>query len=405
MFAILMLCGMSVGLSQLKVSPVMAELATSLGVTLDSAAWLMSVFTIAGVLLSIPGAGLLGKLGTKNTLLFLVGSLVAGNVLGAVATSFSMLFVSRVIEGIAAVFAVPVGVDFISRWFSGPAVGTATGIYMTATPIATFLANSSALPLANALGGIKSLWWIVGILDVVCFVLTLMFVRETPRDLPAAEGGAVTNVVAELRDSLGSKPLTLLCVSMFFLSYALYSLITCYPQLFTFYGLPAETSNLLTSLNGLIGIPMSIISGIIIGKTGKPYYVAFAGAAGALATCATLSVLGDGTYAVNVIASAVFPAGIAVTPMFVLGPLLVRRSDLAPMGTCLMNTVFYLGQLVSTPLTTALTNNNSSWTLASIVLSISCVLFFVFAFLSRKSLQAVRREFPDAMTQAAEVAA
>ncbi len=387
MFVVLMLSGISVGLSQLKITPVMVELAAMLGVTVTDAAWLTSVFTLTGIVLSIPGAALIGKIGPKKTLLFMLAMLVCGNVLGALSSSFPVMFVSRLIEGTAAVFVIPVGMDFINRWFSGANVGIATGIFMTATPVATFLATSTGLTVAESFGSIKSLWWIIAVLDIVCILLVVLTVREMPRDLPAVEGGAPVNLGSEVRETLQAPALVLLCAAMFFLSYALYSLITCYPQLFVYYGLPEETSNLLTSLNGLVGIPMSIISGFIIGKTGKPYHVALVGAIGAIVTCATLPYLSDATYALNVIGSAVFPGGIVLSPLFVLAPLLVRRADLSPMATSIMNTFFYLGQLVSTPLTTALTGNNSSWLLPSLVLTASCIVFFILTFLSMRHMQ------------------
>lgn len=398
MFVILMLCGMAVGFSQLKVTPVMSDLAADLGVALTDAAWLMSIFTFAGILLSVPGAKYIGKFGPKKMLLFMLAMLVAGNLLGAVATNFALMFVSRLIEGIAAVFILPVGIELINRWFSGPAVGTATGIFMTATPVATFLMTSSALVIAGALGGIKALWWILAAYAAACFVLALLFVEVVPRAPLAAEGGAVpasASVAEEVRGA-ASSALLLLCAAMFFLTFMLYSLITCYPQLFVYYGLDAETSNLLTSLNGLVGIPMSVIAGIIIGKTGKPHAVALVGAVGAFFTCVTLPYLGEATYAVNVIASAVFPGGIVMAPMFVLAPLLVRKAELAPMGTSLMNTFFYLGQFVSTPVTTALSENNTNWNTPSIVLSAACVAFFALVFLSKSRLDAEGLKSPEA---------
>lgn len=398
MFSVLMLCSIAVGLSQMKITPVMSDLADVLGVTTTDVAWLTSVFTLAGIVLSIPGALVIGRFGPKRTLLFTLAMLAGGNVLGACAVStqagFALVLASRVIEGVATVFALPVGIDLIGRWFEGPSVGTATGIYMTATPIATFAMTASGLSVAHALGGVVALWWIVAALAVGGFAMALLLIdeRADAQDAPslAAVGTPVApssaGLLNDVAGALRSRPLVLLCSAMFFLAFLLYALITCYPQVFSFYGLPSETSNLLTSLNGLIGIPMSVVAGVVIGKTGRPHDVALVGALGALATCATLPLLSDATYALNVVCSAVFPGGIAMAPMFVLAPLLVGRADLAPMGTCLMNTCFYLGQFVSTPLVTALSDGNTTWTVPAMVLSAACVAMLVLVVASKRAL-------------------
>jgi predicted MFS family arabinose efflux permease len=390
MFVILMLCGVSIGLSQFKVTPVMALLAEDLGVSTTSAAWLTSIFTLAGIVLSIPGAGIISKAGPKRTLLFMLCMLIAGSLLGAVAPTFELMLASRVVEGVAAIFALPVGVEFIGRWFEGSEVGAATGIFMTATPIATFVMTSCGLQVVNALGSVRSLWWITFAYALVCLVLAAAFLSEPAPNGADLEpmGEASRGIGPALKVALSSKPLVLLCGAMFFLVVCLYSLITCYPQLFVYYGLSTETSNLLTSLNGLVGIPMSVISGIIIGKTGKPHKVALVGAVGTFAVVATLPLLGEGTYALNVIGSAIFPGGIVMAPMFCLAPVLVGRLEHAAMGTCLINTFFYLGQLVSTPLITALSNNNTDWVTPSIVLSVSCVIFFALTLASERAYKA-----------------
>lgn len=402
MFAILMLCGMAVGFSQLKVTPVMALLAEDFGVSTTSAAWLTSIFTLAGIVLSVPGAGLIAKIGPKRTLLFMLAMIVAGNLVGALAPSFEVMLASRVVEGVAAVFALPVGVELIGRWFEGPSIGTATGIFMTATPIATFLMTGSGLVIVNALGSVRSLWWIVFAYAAVCFVAALLVVQDGEAGIavPQSEDAVSDGILTAAKSAASSRPLVLLCAAMFFLAFSLYSLITCYPQLFAYYGLSGEMSNLLTSLNGLVGIPMSVLAGVVIGKTGKPYYVAMVGAVGAFVVCATLSMLGDATYALNVIGSALFPGGIVMTPMFVLAPLLVNKAADAPMGTCLINTFFYLGQFVSTPVTTALSDGNTNWVTPSVALSVSCVLLLVFLVASQRTLLASGRSETPAQAEA-----
>ena len=94
MFFILLISAITVSLSQLKISPVMGDVAAMLSVDANQASLLMSLFTVAGIFLSIPGAAVLAKTGSKNMLLILMGTLVLGNVLGAVTNSFAVVMIS-----------------------------------------------------------------------------------------------------------------------------------------------------------------------------------------------------------------------------------------------------------------------------------------------------------------------
>ena len=69
MFLILLISAITVGVSQLKIAAVMQDVAAALGVSTTQAALLMSVFTIAGIVLAIPGAAIQDKMGPKNLLL------------------------------------------------------------------------------------------------------------------------------------------------------------------------------------------------------------------------------------------------------------------------------------------------------------------------------------------------
>ena len=71
MFLILFLSAISISLSQLKVVPILGDLSVSMGISIADTSWLMSVFTIAGIVLAIPGGALVSKLGPKKLILAL----------------------------------------------------------------------------------------------------------------------------------------------------------------------------------------------------------------------------------------------------------------------------------------------------------------------------------------------
>ncbi|HBG21720.1 MAG TPA: hypothetical protein DDY25_00935 [Peptococcaceae bacterium] len=74
------LAGVAVAMNQFKVPPVMQGLMDSLHVDMATGGWLMSVFSVAGVIFALPAAFLLGQLGPKATGLAALGCTIIGAV-------------------------------------------------------------------------------------------------------------------------------------------------------------------------------------------------------------------------------------------------------------------------------------------------------------------------------------
>ena len=79
MFLIIYLAATTVSLSQLKVIPIMNDIAQNMGIAINNVSWLMSVFTVAGIILAIPGAAILQKTGPKRLFMILMLALILGN--------------------------------------------------------------------------------------------------------------------------------------------------------------------------------------------------------------------------------------------------------------------------------------------------------------------------------------
>ena len=94
-FLILQCCAVTVSVSQLKVSAVMEQVAQGFSISMGAAAGLMSFFTVAGIVLAIPGAALMERMGAKRLLLLLMACLFAGNAVGAVAGAYPLLMAGR----------------------------------------------------------------------------------------------------------------------------------------------------------------------------------------------------------------------------------------------------------------------------------------------------------------------
>lgn len=377
MFFILLVSAITVSLSQLKLSPVLGDVAAMLNVDITKAAMLMSLFTVAGIVLSIPGAAVMARTGTKNMLLILMACLVVGNVLGAMSNSFAVVMLSRIIEGISYALIITVGIDMINKWFTGATVGTATGIFNTFAAAANFIGMNASVALYQGTGNLKVLWWSIAILSAVCFVLVFLFI-QVPKTESAGGGGDN----GTLGEAVKNPALLVTCLSMLCLAFVLFAFITCNASLFQAYGIDQQASAFYASLNGLIGIPTCIISGIVIGKSGKPFTVAIIGAALCAVICFCMPYLGGSSaaYILYALATGIVPGGMIMTSMFIFTPQLAKRPALIGLSMGLLNTLYYIGVFFSTPVVTALAGDNSSpanWTAPSLLMAAACVVVLV----------------------------
>src|SRR5512137_1171588 len=83
--------GAAIALNQFKVPPVMHVLLQSLHMDMATGGWLMSAFAVAGIVLGIPAAFVLAKLGPKVSGLIAIGCTLLGSIVGALATGAALL--------------------------------------------------------------------------------------------------------------------------------------------------------------------------------------------------------------------------------------------------------------------------------------------------------------------------
>ncbi|MDR1541665.1 MAG: MFS transporter [Clostridiales bacterium] len=374
MFAVLLLCAILVGVSQLKIAAVLPDVAALLNVDMTKAALLMSLFTVAGIVLSIPGAAFMNRFGAKNTLMLLMLTLALGNFIGALTESFPVMMFSRVIEGISYALIITVGIALINIWFTESSAALATGFFNIFAAAANFVSMNASLVIRDQIG-IKALWWITAASAVVCFLLVLILVHAPKFDAGSDDSGKRV----KLGDAFKNPAAMTVCVLHLCLAFILFGFITCYPQLFAFYGLDQATSNFFSSLNGLFGMPVCIICGMIVAKTGKPFVIAIIGAIGCILLSFTMPYLGPETYVAHVIASAIFPGGLVMTSVFIIVPRLCKSPALVGITMGILNTLYYIGVFASTPLITALSQENTTWQAPSLLMTAASAVVLICA--------------------------
>lgn len=383
-FVVLMVAALTINCSQLKISALTTQVSDYLNVTATDTALLTSIFTIAAVILSIPGTFLMRTLGIRKIFMAMLVCLFVGNVIGVFADTFAMMMISRIIEGLSCSLVLPLGISLINMLFSGPETSTPSGIYSSATPIANFIIMNAALAIVNATGNLKAVWVVIAVLAIVSLVLVGIFVKDVDEQ-PEEAGTEKMSVGAQLAEAYRNPPLLLICIAMFFLSFVVQGLVTSYSSIFLSYGLSEATANWYSSLNGLFGIFIGILGGMFVAKVGKPYLTTIIfGVIAVFASWYVGHIVGN-TYPLAVFLTAVTSGGVCMVGVFVIAPAMATNPSYVSLSSGLLNLSFYLGSLVSTPILTALSNNNASWSLPSYVMAASSILFIVFTVASMRA--------------------
>lgn len=390
MFVVLMVCAILTGIDQLKISAVMDQTEAFFEISETQAAFLTSLFTMAGIALAVPGAVLQRKIGPRRLLILLMFCLVIGNVGGAFSGSYLLLCAFRMMEGISYAMIIMNGLTLIQIWFKHSGSGIATGIFNTFAAMANFAAMN-LLPTAVRMTGVRGTWLLIALGASVCALLAAGAIgwkdeqEENEVQKPQEKNsGTLLHMFSDVQ-------VNLLAIAQACLGFVLFAFITCYPQLFTaFYGLDAQTANFYASLNGLFGIPCCVLCGMIVEKCRSAYFPALIGAAGSVLLCVSASWLGGGMYVPHVLMSAIFPGGLGMTAIFCITPLAGKKGRASGDNVAVVNMLYYIGVFAATPAVTALAGR--SWALASYVMGAVALVGFVALAVSYKMEQKIKKK-------------
>lgn len=385
MFFILYCASACMSLSQFKIVPLLGQLTESLGITYAETSWMMSVFTVAAIVLAIPIGGIVTKVGPKKSYIVVLVIMIVGNVIGAFGIdNYGVLLFSRILEGCAFAIWNVAGIVLIGMWYPGKNNGLFIGIFMTFVAIASFIALNTAVPISNALGE-TSLWWIVAGLTLVFTALFAIFVKEAPKEAEPAKDEQQANpqpASAEkpnLLDVFKNGKVMAICVSQLVIGFVLYFFLNNYPSLFTgCYGLDPTTANFYGSLNGLWGIPFCILGGFILDKLGEgnipkfviAIYVALAGA------CLATNLLNPSVFILHTLLTGALP-GLVLTANNFLVPRCVNRPQNIGYGLAVLSLFYNIGIFIGNPIIMYAVGSTGSWAYASYILTAMAVLGLV----------------------------
>ncbi len=373
MFFVMYFCAAALALSQFKIVPILGPITEGLGIAFEQVSWLMSVFTVAAIVLAIPAGGLIAKFGPKKVWVVVMLLMVCGNVIGAFGIeSFAILLFSRVVEGCAFAFVAIAGIVFINMWFPDRNTGLFTGIFMSFISIGSIVALNCVYPLTSAYG-LASAWWLAAIVAALLTVLFVVVVKEAPAP---AQGGGGNLPKASLTPILKNQRVMLLCFLALTLGFVLYFFLNNYPSLFmTVYGVDQAGATLYSSLNNLFSIPFCVIGGFVVDKLGPKRAPVFMAVSFVfiIVACAFMTNLTPPLFVVHTLVIAAFP-GLIYTACNYLIPRDVENPLQISYGIALMTLFYSLGIFIGSPIVLYAISGTGSWAVGGYILAVIMVI-------------------------------
>lgn len=259
----------SAPLNMFKPATIAPELMEALAIPATSYGWIMSVFSICGLILAIPAAGLVRKLGLKKIFLICSGSVILGGLIGALSTGFEMLIVSRIIEGAGMGFVAVATPTAIALLFPEGRRALPIGLYQTWMPIGTVLSMNLGPILANAFGW-RGIWWFAIAFSVIACVVFLVTWKE-PKAALADDGTEVKVVPGNLGSAFKNPLIWVLSIGMFVFAFTCTGTTSSFWSLFmrTEAGIDPQSAAFITSLCTALGILGTPLCGTISDKLGR----------------------------------------------------------------------------------------------------------------------------------------
>ncbi|MCI2063121.1 MAG: MFS transporter [Eubacteriaceae bacterium] len=261
-----------------KVSPVLINIVNDFDLTTGQSGILISIFSLAGIFLSIPMGMLITKYGSFKTGLISLVAIIAGSSMGAIASSYSILLVSRGIEGIGLLFLATIGPAAVANAFSDEKRGTAMGLLMCYMSFGQILALNLA-PIMASVSSWRSFWWLNAGIGAAGLVLWIFAARNLDsvghsssesKSASAQNAESTESASGALGAVLKNKAVWLICIPFLAFCIAHFGAFNYLPTyMVQIGGISSTAAGSLVSIASLIGIPVGIIGGVIADKCGS----------------------------------------------------------------------------------------------------------------------------------------
>jgi predicted MFS family arabinose efflux permease len=258
--------GISLALVQNKISPVITVLIDTFDISMATAGLLSTIFTVMGMVMALPAAIILKKMGPKMAGVLALGCAIVGSVIGALSDNVTVLIISRVIEGSGVGIIAVLAPAVISMWFPPEKRGFPMGIWGSWMMISQTVLFLASTPIIESIGW-QGMWYLGLASCVIAVVLFLIVVQSPP---PELNNAPVQDTKISMLEGLKSAPSWLLALAagcFTFCSFTFVSWVSPYWTEVT--GWPIETIRNWVSLLYFVEIIYAVIVGFILNKVRK----------------------------------------------------------------------------------------------------------------------------------------
>jgi MFS family permease len=177
----------------------------SFGIGIAEASSLMSIFSVAGLLLALPTGLLLGRFGPLALGVAASLATTLGSAMAAVAPDYTILLASRAVQGIGIALIGVTAPAVVAAVFPPERRGTPMGIWAMWMPVGGLIMYALAPSLALAAGWQAAFWLAAGVAGagLVTWVVVLAAAGLRGPSGGPARTGAMARAFAELREGLG----------------------------------------------------------------------------------------------------------------------------------------------------------------------------------------------------------
>lgn len=340
--------GLVIAMNQFKVPPVMQVLIDALHVDMATGGWLMSVFSVAGVVFALPAALLLARLGPKVSGLIALGCTLLGSIMGALAQEVSTMLASRLVEGIGLALIAVVAPAVISMWFEPQERGLPMGIWASWVPVGTFIMFNVANPIQHNFSW-QGIWWFGAAITLIAF-LVYAAVVDSPKRTEGTVGSQYGTPVS-LTQGLASLNTWLLAVAFAGFNFSLVAYSTWVPSFMSqVYGIEPAVASFYASLPSLAVIPSGIFAGWVLDRVRNRKAVLGTALIVAVLILIWCFNLGNTSVIIPYMIGLGLVVGFIPSSTFTLAPETVPRPELAGMALAIVSLGQNFGMLIGPPL-------------------------------------------------------
>lgn len=361
-------------LTQFKVPPMMQQLMQALDISLVTSAWLMSVFSLVGIILALPAGQITQRLGLKTTGLIALAALIIGSLVGILSTNAAIMLASRVIEGIGMCFLSVMAPAALTAWYPPEKRSLPMGIWATWVPIGTILMYN----IAPALGGWKSVWVFSLVFSAVAFVLMLLLFRMPGEGEVAMPKATAAQSQAASKSPYMNKYIWMLAFSFFIFNLMALAVNSFMPMfLKTVQNMSDAKASSTASILMIAAMIMAPVSGIMISKIKSYKKIMVSGFI--IATVSTFFIFSSsGAMLIALIVITGMMIGMVPTAIFSAVPEIMEHPSMAGIGMSIVAFGRYVGMFTG-PVVAGAVIQNYGWDKVGIVVAPMVILAAVVA--------------------------